>query len=564
MGPITQWGFDSPLRFAAGWAAALGGGWFLYRARRHWLLHELEDILLGRLEGGVPASVELRSELMEKGRPHPDLQRLVEVVAGSKYGDMLELDQDKVQIGEDDKGRKTLMSWGLKSVKRGGFSQERTQKDLRELFKQSLPGFWRISFDTVEDSMFGTQVDDLPKICFPPLWPVAASVEEAKKMYTGWRIQLGLTHNDEVVSTSVWDYPHMKVVGETNAGKSVAVKSILEQMRAAGWMLIIGDGKGVDFNGFNAPDPDNHYMPPPGTIAYGSGRGKRTMTYLAAIVIAYNMVLERLEVEGAALDKGEDPEPFPPVFILLDEIKALRERWVSELSKEEYTEVDHMISQIAAVGRGSRIHLGVVSQDAYRDSIPRNWVTNVRMSLVVGRPTANTVTNSFDDSVVRDKVKDVREMMSPSDKGRCIVAQVDDLTGKVDVAQYQNYFSYSPGSSWSRIGLPPGTAEAWSRFKQEVSDRVPRMYSRVWFRIDGKSEAQIQYEEETGEDLGYVDFDMFTVGEIKRMKRINLDMRNQDGEIVPNPEYAKYDPNNPLYVCKPVAGAGRKYVNPVL
>lgn len=561
--PIAVWGFPSPLRFLAAWTAAGAGVWLLSRARRHWRLHEMEDILLGRLEGGVPASLTVDPEFLQEGKLHPQLERVVRVIRNSRFKDLLEVDSSKVRFEDDGAGGRSLISWGLKCVKDGGLAAERVQKELRELLKKSLDSSWRITIDSLNDSVFGTQVDDLPKLCFPPLWPVAQSVAEAIKNYPG-KIQLGLTENNEVVSTSVWDYPHMKVIGETNAGKSVAVKSIIEQLRAAGWMLVLGDGKGVDFNGFNAADPDNHYLPPPGTIAYGSGRGRRAMTYVGAIVIAYNMVLERLEFEGAALDNREDPEAFPPLFILLDEIKALRDRWSTELAKEEFAAVEHMISEIAATGRGSRIHMAIISQDAYRGSIPKEWVGNVRMSLVVGRPTFNTIQNAFDDDRIKDKVKQVRETMRPADKGRCIVATDNDLTGHIDAVQYQNYFSYSPGSSWERPNMPDGTAAEWSKFKTEVSDRVPRLYSRIWFKIDSKSEAQIAYEDETGEDLGFIDFDQFTVDEVKRMKRVNLDMRNSDGKIVPNPEYAKYDPNSPLYVCRPPAHATRRYINPVL
>lgn len=109
---------------------------------------------------------------------------------------------------------------------------------------------------------------------------------------------------------------------------------------------------------------------------------------------------------------------------------------------------------------------------------------------------------------------------------------------------------------------PPGTKQAWSRFKAEVSDQVPRLYSRTWFKIDHKSEAQLELEMETGEDLGFIDFNMFTVAEIKKMKRVKLDMRDSSGEIVPDPQHAKYDPASPEYVCREPKGASSKrYVN---
>ena len=44
-----------------------------------------------------------------------------------------------------------------------------------------------------------------------------------------------------------------------------------------------------------------------------------------------------------------------------------------------------------------------------------------------------------------------------------------------------------------------------------------------------------------------------------QLKRVNLDMR-VDGEIVPDPSMAKYDPLSPEYVCRPVM-RGDTFVN---
>lgn len=78
------------------------------------------------------------------------------------------------------------------------------------------------------------------------------------------------------------------------------------------------------------------------------------------------------------------------------------------------------------------------------------------------------------------------------------------------------------------------------------------MYSRKWFKITEKPEAQIKMEKEMNTDFGFIDFELFSINEVAALPIINLDMRDANGDIVPNPEMVMYDPDpmNPLYVCK--------------
>ena len=559
--PIAVWGFGSPLRFIWGWAAAGFGVWLLIKAREQWQLHELEEELETNLTGFVQAAE--NPALLERGQLHPLVERILEV-SESNFKNTFKLDTSKVEFEEGELGDRRLISWGLRGSRAGVLSDEKLQKRVRETFSKSLAGFWRINFDTGDDSFTATQIDNLPKLCFPNPkdWAPVSSIDDAKRRYKTLKINLGRGENDSLISTSVWDYPHMQFIGESGAGKSVAVKTILEQLRAAGWMLLIGDGKGVDYNGFNVQNPDDHGLPPPGTIAYGTGIRPRSMDYVGVIVIAYQEMAARQDMEQAASSLGKEIS-FPPVFVLLDEIKSLRSRWKSALTKEENSDVEAMVEQITALGRQFRIHLAIVSQDAYRDSIPRQWVSNIRLRLVVGRPSLDTVQKSFEgDKLLKSRVDDIRETMNPKDKGRCIITTMHEDTGHIDVSQYQNFYTYCPGEIIGADKHPPEAVEEWTRFKAEVSDRIPRLYSRTWFKIDHKSEAQLELETENQEDLGFIDFDLFTVAEIKKMKRIKLDKRGDGGAIVPDPDNAKYDPSSPLYVCRePLGARSKRYVN---
>ena len=561
--PIAVWGFGSPFRFLSGWAAAAGGVWLLAKARERWRMHAAEEAVFGG--GGSDGAVQVAGnpELLQEGKIHPQVVRVLGV-SSSNFKDMFTLEASKVEFEDDGLGEKRMVSWGLRALKPGALSEERMQKKVRETFAKSLGGHWKISIDTEDDVVTATQVDNLPKVAFPDPadWKPVSSLGEAKKRYRDLKLTLGLGENGKVVSTSAWDYPHMQIIGESGGGKSVTVKTVLEQLRSAGWMLLIGDGKGVDFNGFNVPNPADRDLPPPGTIAYGTGVRPRSMSYVGVIVLAYLELTARQDMEEAASSAGKEVD-FPPMFVLLDEIKSLRSKWKSNLTKEENSDVESMVEQITALGRSFRIHLAVISQDAYRDSIPRQWVGNIRMRLVVGRPTLDTLQKSFEgDKALKSRVDAIRETMNPKDKGRCIFTTSHEDTGHTEVFQYQNFYTYCPGSIINSDKHPPGTAEAWSRFKTEVSDRIPRLYSRTWFKIDHKSEAQLELENETGEDLGFIDFEMFTVSELKKLKRIKLDMRDAAGAIVPDPNNAKYDPSSPLYVCRePMGARSKRYVD---
>lgn len=176
------------------------------------------------------------------------------------------------------------------------------------------------------------------------------------------------------------------------------------------------------------------------------------------------------------------------------------------------------------------------------------------MSICLGKPGDLTLKYGFPETV-RHKVRLITDSMDPKVKGRCVIASVDDKTGATDATEYQGYLGYSPGESWNNAKLPPQAKDNWPAFKTNVSDKVPRLYTRQWFVVDEKSEAQLAAESKGAPDRGFIDFDLFTVEEIKGMDRVALDMRGPDGKIVPDPAMAKYDPSSAQYVCRPPAGA---------
>ena len=547
--PIAVWGFSSPLRFLAGWAAAGSGVWLLMKARERWRLHQLEEGLLVDNFSAVP----MPAEVVSGGNLHPDVRRLLEF-SNTKFPEKLTLDPSSLELEEDTNGKSKLVSWGFK-CETGYLAETTVQAKLQNAFQSSLGGNWSFKFDTIEDTFKATQKSSIPKLAFPRMWRVVGSADEAKRLYPGWKFVLGVTTGGRELGFSPIKWPHVRVIGETGSGKSVAVLSWLEQFRAAGWMIILADGKGQDYVGYSAPDKRDHNLPVPGTVAVGVGATPRGMSYVGAITMAYKIMEERQST--SMQDKVADPtgwDSYPPVLLVMDEIKAMREKWSASLSKYEMNAVTAMISQITALGRALRVHVVLISQDAYIDSMPSGWTSNVPLSVCLGRPKDNTVQRAFEKSSI-PLVKQIRGSMDPETKGRGIITARDDDTGAYEVMEYQGYFSYAPGESWEKDDIPAGTSVEWPKFKTEVSDRVPRLWSRMWFRIEHKSEAQTETETEGNIDLGFIDFDQFTPAEIMHMDRVLLDVRNSDGVIAPNPDMAKYDPSSTQYVCRPPAGS---------
>lgn len=547
--PLTQWGFDSPIRYVAAWSAAAGGLWLWGRARWHW--HQHQVVMASGDEPGMGFVAAAAAEQLPFEQMHDVMIGRLLKVASARFPEKLVLDPRQIDFDTDDKGRRKLVSWGFNCVEPGFLTDTGVQQRLQSTFLKAVGGIWKFHFDASNDSFGATRKSSIPKLAFPLLWPVVQTAAEAKQRYIGWELKVGLTAGDRELGVCLERMAHVKVIGETGSGKSVAVRSWLEQFRAMGWMHLLADGKGADYAGYFAPNADDHGLPVPGIVAVGLGASARGMAYVAAVVLAYQMMQERQE--GSMQAKIDDPEnwnSFVPVLLVMDEIKGMREKWRNNLSKDEAKAVESMVTEITALGRELRVHVLMVSQDARDASIPGVWNSNLPLTISLGKPSDMTMSKAFEDSV-KPKVRMVRESMDPELKGRCLIASVDPKTGAADALEYQGYIGYSPGESWNNPKLPPECAQKWPQFKEQVSDRVPRLYTRQWFRIDEKSEAQLAAEAKGDDDLGYIDFDMFTVDEIKRMDRVALDMRDASGRIVPDPLMAKYDPSSREYVCRP-------------
>jgi hypothetical protein len=512
---------------------------------------DVDDFLFTDLAEPVDLSA-LPPHFLQRGSLHEDLRRLVRLAA-SKFPDKLALDIGATELENDGKGSHRLVAWGFRCAEPGYLTDTGMQQRLQTTFLTGTGGIWSFRFDPRNDTFGASRKSGIPPLAWPPFWPVVSSVAEARKRYTGWEFKVGVSARG-IVGVCMERMAHIKVIGETGAGKSVAIRSWLEQFRAMGWMLILADGKGADYAGYFAPHAEDHDLPVPGTIAVGLGSDTRGMAYVGAIVLAYQILQERQD--GSLQGKIDNPEnwnSFTPVLLVMDEIKGMREKWKNALGKDGAAVIESMVTEITSLGRELRVHVMLISQDARDVSIPGVWNSNLPLTISLGKPSDMTLNKAFEDSV-RPKVRMIRESMDPNIKGRCLIASVDPDNGAADATEYQGYLGYSPGEHWNNPKLPPNTKDNWIPFKDKVSDQVPRLYTRQWFRITEKSAAQREAEADGEPDQGFIDFELFTVDEVKRMERVPLDIRDpKSGKIVPNPQMAKYDPSpsNRQYICRP-------------
>lgn len=561
--PVAMWGFDSLPRLLFAVLCAGFGLWQLHRAHRHWTAHTAA--LAGGSAGssdpapvhaaGVPATPEPHPQfpaLYEGGRLHPTVQRLLEVAQSQFPGKLIPV-VEAFEFEDDGVGGRKLIHWAFRCADPGYLAEDGVSNKVTNAFRKSLGGIWSLQPDPRSDTFTGSRKTKLKKVVYPPLWPVVTDYKQARANYTGWQYKVGVSSRGEE-GVAPGKMAHVMCIGESGSGKSVAVRSWLEQFRAAGWQLIIADGKGADYAGYFKPHPEDHNLPVPGVVAVGIGGTAKGLAYVGAITLAYKIMQERQQ--GSLEAKISDPDGwmnYTPVLLVMDEVKGMRERWRNSLPRPCSRAVESMVTEILALGREFRVHVLLVSQDARDVSIPGVWKSNIPQRICLGKPRDVVSLNHIFEESVRQAVRQITEAMDPALKGRCVYASVDQDTGATKVFEYQGYLGYAPGESWAREDLPTETSEHWPPFKAEVSDKIPRMYTRQWFQIDDKPEAQLEAEANGLPDLGYIDFDQFTVEELKLLKRVPLDMRRggPNGPIVPDPAMAKYDPSSPEYVCKP-------------
>lgn len=525
-------------------AGVVAGGFVLtdrgIRLWRHGAPPKMEHDMFGDMDMGMdpygaPQTMFIGGEL------HPDVSRVVQVAEAS-FGDRLFPFWEEFEIIDG-----ALMKYAFKSSTPGYFTSKSTQSQVIDKLVGAVPatkGAWNSSVKSKDDMVVISQQSSIPKLALPPEWKVVKTAAEAGVAYRKFSVALGPGESGKMVTFKPQVFPHCAVIATSGGGKSVFLRACIEQFRAVGGQVILGDGKGSDYSTLRNQ---------PGVVAIGRGSGSKGVEYIAAIEMAFRIMQQRQNTAAERKTANPDTwEDVPPVFLVLDELKSVLKKWSTELDKKSFKAIESKVNQILALGRQLRVHVYTASQDVYQESIPPSWLTNIGMKISLGKPHHLTINKGFDEQIRTDATR-IAAGIDPNVRGRGMIAGMDEDTGTATVRPYQGFLGYSPGEA--RPGFFNDEQKAqWDSFRKNVSEAIPELYGRKWFQIEGASEAQLAKEKETGVDFGYIDFELFTVDEIANMKIINLDMRDAEGNIVSNPELVQFDPdpNNAEYVCKPV------------
>lgn len=298
----------------------------------------------------------------------------------------------------------------------------------------------------------------------PPVQPVS-SVAEAVKRYPSLTWQLGVDSRGKVISPLLRKFPHVLVAGSTGGGKSVWIRSMIEALRVQGCAIWLVDGKRSDY------------------VALAELPGVRMVsTEPEQHVIAVSEVYEEMEhrrVTASAAKAAGDPDPyskFPPVVLVLDEFATVRDEWRA-IGKRAKGGDENVIAQIAAllrVGRETRCHLVIASQDIYVENIPQNWQDNLSLFVSLGAPSPRTLSGGAIPESLRPDAQRIGERISRDTPGRSVYIDRAAFT----VREVQSFYGYSPGTTPPTAAPTAEVKAAWEE-SERIAAQVPWLYPRV-------------------------------------------------------------------------------------
>jgi len=268
------------------------------------------------------------------------------------------------------------------------------------------------------------------------------------------------------------------------------------------------------------------------------------MSYFAVVEIAHRIMTTRLNIAAKNKSGADIHHPwddFPPVLLVLDELKEMKRLWSgSALDVDEKQLLQSKIDQLTGLGGETGVSVLMVTPDLYDASIRRLWLDNASLRLFLSKPTKLDVEKGFHPAI-REEALRVAATFDDTVRGRGIVAAHSDESGTTVITEVQWYYGYSPDYPF------PADAEGrrqWEGFKSAVSDRVPRLYPRVWFRLDEPSQRQREMERQPGvKPLGFIDFELFSPSEISQLELVNLDRKDHKGTWEADPAMVRYDPH---------------------
>jgi hypothetical protein len=264
-------------------------------------------------------------------------------------------------------------------------------------------------------------------------------------------------------------------------------------------------------------------------------------------------ILAHRQQAGSKLSKQGDTSwkrKLTPVLLVLDEFASVLNNLKSDYPKEFKRFIDD-ITYILKIGREMRVHLILATQGMYADGLPGDWLNNIAVHICMGKPDDMILRKAFPEEI-RGEARLKGDTISKKTRGRGIVSITTEKGTSVEL--FQSYYGYSPAEDME--AQTPYVQSEWRSFKQQVSDRIPKLYARQWFvpeypeTDDGKDPYE-KLRAESEENGGTVDLSKLTIEDLHKLKPIALE--NASGPI---PGNVIYDPLMEEYIGGDHGGGG--------
>jgi hypothetical protein len=481
-------------------------------------------------QSGLPGGMGDQAPSQAMG--NPEVQRLCTIVAQlgmdfyPKWGEW-EFDEDN---------KNAIVTYAFAAQVPGTLSTSAAQNKVFERLNSGLGKGWAIDLDPETDEIYGSKKSDVPKLALPDIWTVVKSPQEAAAQFDKLEISLGIGANGPITYKPK-QFPHVLMVGSTGGGKSVAVRSIIEEYLAAGYRIFAVDGKGTDY----AP-----YFTHPNFSAISTNLQEHIM-----VIHKVWAILQSRRSKSARASKAGDTswrQTMTPILLVLDEFASMRNNMKATYKADELKLIDRDLADILKVGREFRVNVILATQDLKADTLPTDWLDMFPMKASAGKPAPMTIKKAFPEEI-HGEVTRVGQSISRTTPGRSLVA-VTDADGKNHVELFQAYWSYTPAET---IDAAPDVVRGqWMEFKKKVTDQVPRMYAREWFRMEyppmdpkDKKDRFAQFRED---EPSYIDLTEFDVTNLHRLRPVPLEDPKTLAPIVDN---ACFDPLSEHYLGNP-------------
>ena len=217
----------------------------------------------------------------------------------------------------------------------------------------------------------------------------------------------------------------------------------------------------------------------------------------------------------------------------------------AEYKNDEMKLVDRDLADILKVGREFRVNVILATQDLKADTLPTDWLDMFPMKASAGKPSPMTIKKAFPEEI-QAEVTRVGQSISRTTPGRSLVA-VTDADGKNHVELFQAYWSYTPAETVD--AAPDSVKPNWMKFKREVTDKVPRMYPREWFKLeyppmDETKDKKDKFASYRDTEPSFIDLTEFDVTNLHRLRPLALEDPKTLAPIASN---AMYDPLSDNY-----------------